>query len=54
MTAPQAVAYAYLGEFHTPSTRSAAFVWAAVFPGIGLIYLPGMFLSGRNRVAVFQ
>ncbi|KAK3909439.1 Synaptic vesicle glycoprotein 2B [Frankliniella fusca] len=42
VTAPQAVGYAYLGEFHTPSTRAKAFVWAAVFPAIGLIYLPGV------------
>ncbi|XP_052131892.1 synaptic vesicle glycoprotein 2C-like isoform X1 [Frankliniella occidentalis] len=42
VTAPQAVGYAYLGEFHSPSTRAKAFVWAAVFPAIGLIYLPGV------------
>ncbi|XP_034248336.1 synaptic vesicle glycoprotein 2B-like isoform X2 [Thrips palmi] len=42
VTAPQAVGYAYLGEFHSPATRAKAFVWAAVFPAIGLIFLPGV------------
>ena len=41
MTAPQAVAYAYLGEFHSPNNRARAFVWAGVFPAIGLLLLPG-------------
>ncbi|XP_034248337.1 synaptic vesicle glycoprotein 2B-like [Thrips palmi] len=42
MTAPQAVAYAYLGEFHSPDNRARAFVWAGVFPAIGLLLLPAM------------
>ncbi|KAE8739516.1 hypothetical protein FOCC_FOCC015012, partial [Frankliniella occidentalis] len=42
MTAPQAVAYAYLGEFHSPDNRARAFVWAGVFPALGLLLLPAM------------
>lgn len=41
-SAPAALSFAYLGEFHTPATRSRSIIWIGAFPSIGLIILPGV------------
>ncbi|XP_052125819.1 synaptic vesicle glycoprotein 2A-like isoform X1 [Frankliniella occidentalis] len=41
-SAPAALTFAYLGEFHTPATRSRSIIWIGAFPSVGLILLPGV------------
>lgn len=41
-SAPAALTFAYLGEFHTPASRSRSIIWIGAFPSLGLIVLPGV------------